>query len=148
MTQAIDPLERLRQQQKQNTMERLGARGITGGSGILEQAMQDVDRQFDQMRTGQQSQFALDQIGREDQLFNSNEQRALAGLNLFGQIPQYADKRLQMAQGILTPSNPYQLLALQNQIGQQGQQQQNYNQQQDQAFWQWLGQMFAGSFGC
>lgn len=146
-TQAIDPMERQRQARKQQTIERLGARGITGGSGVLEQALQDVDRQFDQLRTGQQSQFALNQINREDQLFNSNEQRALAGLNLMGQIPQYADKRLQMANSVLTPSNPYQLLALQNQIGMQGQQQANYQQQQDQQFWLWLGQMLANSFG-
>lgn len=144
-TQAIDPLERQRQARKQQTIERLGARGIQGGSGILEQALQDVDRQFDQLRTGQQSQFALNQIQREDQLFNSNEQRALAGLNLFSQIPQYADKRLQMAQGVLTPSNPYQLLTLQNQIAQQQYGNQQYQQGQDQQFWQWLGQILANS---
>jgi hypothetical protein len=146
-TQAIDPLERQRQTQKANTQQRFAARGIAPGSGILEQALQDVDRQFDQMKTGQQSQFALNQIGREDQLFNNNEQRALAGLNLFSQIPQLADRRLQMAQGSLIPSNPYQLLNLQNQIAQQGQQQQNFNQQQDQQFWAMLGQLLANSFG-
>ena len=145
-TQAIDPMERQRQAQKQNTIQRFASRGINPGSGILEQALQDVDRQFDQMRTGQQSQFALNQIGREDQLFNSNEQRALAGLNLFGQIPQLADKRLGMAQGSLMQSNPFQLMQLQNQINQQGQQQQNYNQGQDQQFWNWIGQMLAGMF--
>lgn len=145
-TQAIDPLERQRQVQKQNTMQRFAARGINPGSGILEQALQDVDRQFDQMRTGQQTSFALNQIDREDQLFNSNEQRALAGLNLFSQIPQLADRRLAAANGSLMNANPLQFLSLQNQIAQQGQQHQMYQNQQDQQFWMWLGQMLANSF--
>jgi hypothetical protein len=145
-TQAIDPLERQRQAMKQQKVQEYASMGHARSSGQLEQALQDVDRQFDQMKTGQQSQFALNQINREDQLFNSNEQRALAGLNLFGQIPQLADRRLAAAQGSLIPSNPYQLLSLQNQIHQQGQYQQNYNQQQDQQFWNWLGQMLANAF--
>lgn len=145
-TQAIEPLERQRQAQRQQTVERYAGMGHARSSGQLEQALQDVDRQFNQLRTQQQSGFALNQIGREDQLFNSNEQRALAGLNLFSQIPQYADSRLRLANSLLMPANPYQTLGLRNQVNQQGIQNQQWQQGQDQQFWQWLGTLLSGMF--
>ena len=145
-TQSLDPLERQRQAQRQQTTERLAARGITGGSGVLEQALQDVDKQFNQLRTGTQAGFAIDQVNREDQRFQGNEQRATNALNLFQRIPELADRRLGMAQNSLQQTNPYQLLQLQQQGNQYAQGQQNYNQQQQQAFWNDLARLFAGLF--
>lgn len=145
-TQALDPLERQRQQEKQQAQLRLSSRGITPGSGIFESAMRDIDRQFDEMRTRTQSGFATNAVNREDQLFQSNEARNINAVNMFKQIPQYADTRLQLAMGALTPSNPYQLLALQNQMQQQGYQNSLYQNQQDQQFWMQLAQMLANAF--
>ena len=145
-TQSLDPLERQRQAQRQQTTERLAARGITGGSGVLEQALQDVDKQFNQLRTGTQAGFAIDQVNREDQRFQGNEQRATNALNLFQRIPELADRRLGMAQNSLQQTNPYQLLQLQQQGNQYAQGQQNYNQQQQQAFWNVLARLFADLF--
>ena len=150
-TQALDPMERQRQQQKLQAGQRLSARGITPGSGIFESAMADIDRQFDQMRTQTQAGFATNAVNREDQLFHSNEQRNVNAVNAFKQIPQYADTRLQLAMNALTPSNPYQLLALQNDMTNQAQNrtmyQQLQQQQQQQEFWMKLMQSLAPLLG-
>jgi len=130
-TQALDPLERQRQQQRQQTALRLSQRGITQGSGVFEQAMQDIDRQFTELRTRTQAGFA-------NTAAQQAEERALAGVNLFGQIPQYQDRRLQLAQQTLMPANPMQLLNLQQNYQQMAQQNQMYQNAQNQQFWQWL----------
>lgn len=145
-TQALDPLERQRTAAKQQAQLRLAQRGITPGSGIFEQSMRDIDNEFDQMRTRTQAGFATNAVGREDQLFQNNEQRNVNAVNMFKQIPQYADSRLALAMNALTPSNPYQLLSLQSQIQNQNQQnsmyQQAQQQQQDQQLMYYLMQIF------
>ena len=146
-TQALDPMERQRQQQKLQAGQRLSARGITPGSGIFESAMADIDRQFDQMRTQTQAGFATNAVNREDQLFHSNEQRNVNAVNAFKQIPQYADTRLQLAMNALTPSNPYQLLALQNDMTNQAQNRNMYQQMQQQQFWESLMKSLAPLLG-
>lgn len=133
-TQALDPLERQRQARKQQETQRLAARGITPGSGIFNEAMSSIDRQFDQARTQTQAGFATQAIGREDQLFANNEQRALNSVNLFKQIPQMADSRLQLANSMLMPANPYQTLALNNQYQGMAMQNQQYQNAQNQQF--------------
>lgn len=57
--QAFDQLERDKQAARQQIMERLGARGIGAGSGILEAAIQQSDRAFDQMRQQRTTDLAL-----------------------------------------------------------------------------------------
>jgi hypothetical protein len=48
---AFDQLERDKQEARRQIMERMGARGIGAGSGILEAAMQKSDQFFDQIRS-------------------------------------------------------------------------------------------------
>lgn len=131
-TQVLDPMERQRQQQKQQAQVQLASRGIVPGSGIYDQAMQDVDRQFNQLRTTAQSGFATQAINREDRVFQNNENRASNAVNLFKQIPQMADTRLASAQGSL--QNPQQLIQLL--MSQQNTDQSNarYSQTQNQNF--------------
>ena len=50
-TQITDPLEAQRAAAKQQVIQRMASRGIHPGSGILEQALLDVDKAFSQMRT-------------------------------------------------------------------------------------------------
>lgn len=138
-TQALDPLERQRTAAKQQITERFAARGITPGSGILEQALIDVDRQFNQFRTQTQADFARQEIGRQDQRFAGDENRAISALNMFQRIPQLADSRLAAAQRTLIPTDPY------GAIG-QGLNQSAWQQGQDQAFWGGLAQLFAELF--
>ena len=138
-TQALDPLERQRQQQKQQAELRLAQRNIRPGSGIFEESMRDIDRQFNELRTRTQGGFA-------NAAAQQTEDRALAGTNLFKQIPQYQDVRLQLAQQALMPANPMQLLGLQQNQQQMAQQNQMYNNAQNQQFWQWLGTVLAGQF--
>lgn len=146
-TQSLDPLERQRAAMKQQQTQRLAQRGIVPGSGIFDEAMAAIDRQFNQLRTQTQADFATQAIGREDQLFQNNEQRALNATNLFKQIPQYADARLQLAANTLIPSNPAQLLSLQQQYQQQAMQNARYQQQMDQQFYGQLANVILSFFG-
>lgn len=120
-TQALDPLERQRQTMKDQTAQRLSQRGITPTSGTWDEAMREVDRQFNELRTRTQAGFANSWAQNEDN-------RMLQAANLFKQIPQYQDQRLQLAQQTLIPTNVGSLLNIQ----QQGNQ---YDQMQSQQFW-------------
>lgn len=146
-TQALDPLERAHQAQRQNTALQLAQRGITPGSGIYESTMRNVDNQFAALRAQTQGNFATQAINRDDQVFNNNETRATNAVNMLRQIPALADARLAAAQGSIQQNNPYQLLALQNQIQNQqfnaGQQQ----QQNMQDFWTQLAIALSQAFG-
>lgn len=146
-TQSLDPLERQRAAMKQQQTQRLAQRGIVPGSGVFDEAMAAIDRQFNQLRTQTQADFATQAIGREDALFNNNEQRALNATNLFKQIPQYADTRLQLAANTLIPSNPAQLLSLQQQYQQQAMQNNWRQQQMNQEFYGNLANVILSFFG-
>ena len=50
---AYDQLEQAKQAARQQIAERMAARGIAGGSGIIESAIQQSDRVFDQLRQRQ-----------------------------------------------------------------------------------------------
>lgn len=138
-TQALDPMERQRQQQKQQMALQLSQRGITQGSGVFNDAMANIDRQFNELRTRTQAGFATNAA-------QTAEQRAMQAAQLFGQIPQYQDERLRLAQGTMLNSNPYQALSLMQQYQQMQNQQGQYNTAQNQQFWQWLGSMLSGAF--
>jgi hypothetical protein len=120
-TQALDPLERQRQTMKDQTAQRLSQRGITPTSGTWDEAMREVDRQFNELRTRTQAGFANSWAQNEDN-------RMLQAANLFKQIPQYQDARLTLAQNTLIPTNVGSLLQMQ----QQGNQ---WDAQQQQTFW-------------
>jgi len=168
-TQALDPLQREADAQKQRAALRLSQRGITQGSGVFEQAMQDIDRQFAQIRTRTQGDFATraatEEEGRRMQATNlfgqvpqmqaAEDARMLDAINLFQRIPNYQDTRLQLARSTLIPTDPtqllgtqqnYQSMALQNQLQQMqlAQQQQQYANAQNNQFWQWLMQAVPG----
>lgn len=166
-TQTLDPLERQRQARKQQTLQVLASRGITPGSGPAIQALADVDRQFDQMRTQAQGQFTTNEIAQgkqnqaqalnvgtnlsnmQNQTFATNEQRALQGLDIFGKIPALADSRLGMANNVLSGSNvnPAQLLNTVADFSKTGSQALTSQSTQDQAFWNQIGAALAKLFG-
>ena len=131
-TQALDPLERQRQQMKQQQALTLSQRGIQPGSGVYNDAMNTVDRQFNELRTKTQAGFANSAAQNE-------ESRMMQALNLFQQIPNYQDTRLQLANGTLIPTNVSSLLSLQQQNSQN-------NSAQQQQFFQWLGSLLGGAF--
>jgi hypothetical protein len=94
-TQVTDPLEAQRSAAKQQVMEHMAARGIQPGSGIMEQALMDVDRQFSQMRTGGERDLATKEMAqdeaRKQEAVQINQILAQLGLsgsqaNLQGQI--------------------------------------------------------------
>lgn len=94
-TQVTDPLEAQRTAAKQQVMQRMAARGIQPGSGIMEQALLDVDRSFSQMRTGGERDLATKEMAqdeaRQQEAVQMNQILAQLGLggaqaNLQGQV--------------------------------------------------------------
>lgn len=105
-TQALDPLERQRQQELKSVATVMASRGITPGSGPYLQMERDINQKFDAMRAQTQSGLAVNEInqGRQNQAqatnvggqlasftqgqFANNESRANDAVSLFGSIPQ------------------------------------------------------------
>lgn len=148
-TQALDPMEQQRTAAKQQVMRRLAAQGITPSSGILERAMQDVDRSFNQMRTRTQAGFATQAIGQgqqnaalaaqvgqtlsglQNQQQGLNESRGLQAVQLLGLIPQLEDQRLMNAASFLQSNSPFgynPFAASQSQMAMQNQNSQAWQQ--------------------
>lgn len=158
-TQALDPLTRERDAQKQRIVEWASAHGQDPNSGPVQQQMRNLDEKFGQLRTKTQADFASNAVGLEksqdaqalqvltalaglqDQTFNSDEQRMMNAVNLFKQVPQLADERLGLANQSLNGSvlNPVSLLQLFNsqQLNQQG---------LNADFWNQIGQLLATAF--
>lgn len=131
-TQALDPLTRERDAALQRAREQASARGIGANSGITQDRQNQLERQFEQLRTQQQANFAtnavnLDRVNAqqaagvaqllaniEQTAFNQNEQRANQALDLAGQVPALARQRLLDAAGIVNQNNinPTSLLSL------------------------------------
>lgn len=156
-TAAVDPITQQRDAQRQTILQHFAAQGIGPSSGIVQSAMLNNDRNAQQLDTQAQSQLALNAIGTQKQQLaqamgvgqtlagilpsvqQTNEQRALTGVNLMSQIPALADSRLAAANqtlgaGNLNASSLIQLLM----------QAQGSGAQNSQAFWQQLGQLLGG----
>jgi hypothetical protein len=162
-TQALDPMERQRTAAKQQVTQRFAQQGVQGG--LVERALQDVDRQFNELRTKSQGNFAMNQIGYDQQrqqqaaqvgaslsqaqqaAATNDEGRMMQALSLLFQIPQYADTRMMNANSVLQPLNPTSLLQSLAGINASNQGQNNFNAQQNAQFWGQLGQLLAQSFG-
>ena len=162
-TQSLDPLERQRQAAREQVTQRFAQKGVQGG--VVEKALQDVDRQFNEMRTGTQSRFALNQITQDQQrqqqaaqvgaslsqaqqaAATNDEGRMMQALSLMFQIPQYADTRLSLANSVMQPLNATSLLSALGNINASNQGQQNVNSQQNSQMWAQLGQLLAQAFG-
>lgn len=162
-TQFSDPLERQRTAEKQRVLQQMANRGMGPADGPTIQALQDVDRQFDQMRTTGQRDFAANEInlGRENQraaidvgsqaaalrngMFQQQDARSNQAVGYARQIPDLAQARLQSAISLLNGNelNPAQLFNTMNSF----QQQDRYRQQQDQEYWTGLIGQLAQIFG-
>jgi len=139
-TQVLDPLERQRQQRMQEETLRLAQRGIGPQSGgIYDEAMANLNRQFDETRTRTQA-------GLAQQAAQTDEQRAVQAAQLFQQIPNYQDTRLQLAQSTMLNSNPYQALNLIQQYQQMQNSNSQYDSAQQQQFWSNLANLFSQYF--
>lgn len=133
-TQTINPMEHQRTARKQQVLQQMASRGMGPSDGPTIQALQDVDRQFDQMRTGAQGGFALNEInlGKQNQaqavnvgtaaaqlrdgIFGQQDARSGQALNIARQIPDMAQQRIQQAITMLSgnQSNPASLFAALN----------------------------------
>jgi len=65
-TGALDPIETDRAAARQRVMERLSARGLTPDSGIAQQALMEVDKQFDAMRGVTQNTLTTNDLARRE----------------------------------------------------------------------------------
>lgn len=159
-TQSLQPIEQQRQAERQQVIQRLAAKGINPGSGIVEKALQEVDRSFDQQRTGTQAGFATNAInldrqnaaqaaqigqtlsGLQNQQSGTQDQRMLSAVQALGLLPALADSRLQNAQQFANSQNPLAMFA-----AQQSQNQQNMNNQNTQQMWANIFNLAGSMFG-
>ena len=138
-TQAIDPLERLRTARKQQVMQNLSARNIDPNSGVGRSMLADVDRQFDGLRSQQQTQIGT-QAARETQtrmlqalemlsgLASTEEGRLDKAFN-YRTVPlQLADRSFNQALQLYGQANPMNLFNPAMQLASIGQGQQSGRQ--------------------
>jgi hypothetical protein len=155
-TQALDPLTSQRDAMRQQILQRASQRGLDPSSGIVQDEINQLDRALSQTRSQRQGQFAANAVdldrqnqqmsgqvlaqiaALQEQNFSGNENRALQALQLLSQIPQYADKRLQLALQSMggQQTNPASLLSVLSSFQRQGMDQQT----QDSQFWAQIGQ--------
>lgn len=83
-TAALDPIERDRTTAKQRLTERLSAMGHRPGSGVFEQAMLELNKEFEGIRGVQQTQLATNELGRRE----NRNQRAEAIAAQLADIPE------------------------------------------------------------
>lgn len=156
-TQSLDPLSRERDAALQRERERGAARGLGRDSGIAQDRQNQIERQFEQLRTQTQAGFAskavdLDRINAqqaagvaqllaniEQTAFNQNEQRANQALDIARQVPDLARQRMLDANGVLSQNslNPTSLLGLQMN-------QQSADAARNQQFWLGLANLVPG----
>jgi hypothetical protein len=89
-TQALDPLEQLRQARKRQVIEDLSRRGIDPKSGVAIQMIQDVDRQFDGQR-------AMTQRSIASQGAQETQQRMMQALQMLGTLSGTENSRMNEA---------------------------------------------------
>lgn len=89
-TQAIDPLEQLRTTRKQQVLENISRRGLDPRSGVAIQMLEDVDRQFDQLRTTTQANLS-------GQFAQENVARLLQSLQMLGNLSGTENQRMDQA---------------------------------------------------
>lgn len=93
-TGALDPIETDRQAARKRVMERLSARGLTPDSGIAQQALMEVDKQFDAMRGVTQNTLTTNDLARREdrqqragtigaQMVDINDARSREQLDVF-----------------------------------------------------------------
>ena len=132
-TQALDPLTAERDAARQRLLQGASARGLTPQSGIVQKQLNDLDQQFEQMRTRTQAGFASNAVGLdranaqqaasvgqllaniEQANFTGNEARRGQAVDLARYVPDLARQRMLDANTILGQStlNPTSLLGLQ-----------------------------------
>lgn len=132
---SLDALERRRQQTIKNQQEQVYARGFAPTSGLVEQATQDVNQQFEQARTGiesnllesaiQESQRRKDQaLGLEQLVQQALSGGDLASLSLIAQTAQledqvYQDRQAREREYLSTMGLPLDLMMQRAQLGNQ-----------------------------
>lgn len=90
-TGALDPIEQDRAAARKRVLEQISARGITPDSGIAQQLMQEVDKQFDAIRGVSQTQLATNELGRRE---NRNQRAEAIGAQLADIPDQRAREQL------------------------------------------------------
>jgi hypothetical protein len=83
-TNVSDPLTAQRDARRQQVTERMASRGIQPGSGIMEQALQDVDREYSQTRATGERELTTNLMAQDEQRKNQAVDigSALASLGL------------------------------------------------------------------
>jgi hypothetical protein len=154
-TQALDPLERDRNAARQRLTERLAARGITQESGVFQQLMAELDKEFDGLRTTTQSALTTDELNRREgrlnqagsmatSLYEIPQSRAREALGYAGSLADLGPQRLQLAmQAAGMGGSPNSNFANLMQLANLNQNSALLNQQNSGQLWQGLGSIAA-----
>lgn len=86
-TQALEPIDQMRNARKQQVMVSLSQRNIDPNSGVGRSMLADVDRQFDQAKIQQRRTLA-------NQAVNEQQQRLLQSVALLSQLAGTENQRL------------------------------------------------------
>lgn len=89
-TSALDPIEQDRTQAKRMLANQLAAKGHKPGSGVFEQAMLELDKQFNMLRGTTQTQIAGNEISRRE----GRNQRAEMISSELARIPEERNREL------------------------------------------------------
>jgi len=150
-TQAFEPIEQLRQQSQRNVLERASRRGMLPSSGLVEDQAQNIDRQFDTMRTVANRDLAVNALNQRatDQaravqlaqlglnVPNTLGQQQLDVANLLYQLPRNA---MMDSLAVVNASSPQSSLGSLLQLMQLQQGQANTNANNASEFWGQIGQ--------
>lgn len=163
-TSATDRLQRDRQAAHEEMDRRLAAMGHGQGSGTLVEAHAEVDRQFDELYNAQQQGFDVYAINtvnqRRDQAVglgatgaqlsqsvrDEEQARRREALTIAALFPELQGQQLNQALAVLSGS-PYSgpsIFSQMMQLATLGNQQQQYGQNQNNAFWSGLGSVLFG----
>jgi hypothetical protein len=154
-TQALDPIERDRQAARQRLTERLAARGITQESGIFQQALAQLDHEFDGMRAQTQTSMASNEIQRREgsqqmavnvamSMYDIPQGRAREALGYAGSLADLGPQRLQLAmQAAGMGGSPQSMFSSLMQMAQLNQNSQLLDQRNSGQLWQGLGSIAA-----
>lgn len=96
-TGALDPLERDRAAAKKRAIERISAMGHTLESGVAEQIMQEIDREFDAYRGVTQNQLTMNDLNRRE---DRSQRAEMIGASIADIPDQRAREQLDVFQAL------------------------------------------------
>jgi hypothetical protein len=152
-TQALDPIESDRQAARKRVTERMAAAGHTMESGVMQMALNEVDKAFDGMRASTQNVMASDELQRREgrnqyaeglagTIYGIPQARNREAIGYAGALSDLGPQRLQLAmQAAGMGGSPQSMFQSLMQMAQLNQNSALLNQQNSGQLWGGLGEL-------